>query len=324
MKKILLILVGAVVLFVLSSISYVKFVLPDVGAAPEIVVAKEAINIEHGRYLANSVALCMDCHGVRDWSLYSGPPIEGTLGRGGEVFNQQMGFPGIYYSKNITPFGLKDWTDGEIFRAITSGVSKDGSALFSVMPHPNYGKADVDDIYDIIAYLRSLEPIEYLPPASVSDFPMNFIINTVPKEPQFSEVPDVSDKIAYGRYLTNLASCSDCHTQFDKGVYDMDMYLAGGHEFVMPSGIVRPANLTPDDETGLGKWTEETFVMRFKMYQDSSYVNPKINEGDFMTMMPWLMYSTMKEEDLKAIYAYLQSLDPISNRVEKFTLNEVN
>ena len=324
MKKILLILVGAITLFVLSSLSYVKFILPDVGDAPVITAPDEAGNIERGRYLANSVALCMDCHSVRDWSLFSGPPIPGTEGKGGEVFNRAMGLPGVYYSRNLTQYALSDWTDGEIFRAITSGVSKDGSALFPIMPHPNYARVDKNDILDIIAYIRTLKPIEYDPPASESDFPMNFIINTIPQEPKFNKIPDISDQIAYGKYMLTMASCNDCHTPFVDGEYDMSRFLSGGRELPLPWATLRSANLTPDVETGLGGWTEKGFVTRFKMYQDSAYVIPQIEEGDFMTVMPWLMYSTMEEHDLKAIFAYLQSLDPISNRVEKFTLNEVN
>lgn len=296
--------------------------LPNVGDAPDIEVSKAPNNVERGRYLANSVAVCMDCHSVRDWSLFTGPPSPGTLGRGGEEFNQKMGLPGIYYSKNLTPYGLEDWTDGEIFRAVTTGVSKDGSALFPIMPHPNYARVSKDDIYDIIAYLRTLDPIEYTPPPAESDFPMNFIINTIPQEPMFTPIPDDSDTVAKGKYLVTMASCADCHTPFDKGEYDMSMFLAGGREFPFPWATLTTANLTPDEETGLGNWTEKVFVQRFKQYQDSSYVIPKVKPGDFMTIMPWIMYSTMEEEDLKAIFAYLQSLDPISHEVETFKLLE--
>lgn len=322
MKKILLILVGVIALFVLSSLSYLKFMLPNVGEAPLLDVAREPINVERGRYLANSVAVCMDCHSLRDWSLFTGPPKPGTRGRGGEEFNQEMGFLGTYYSKNLTPYGLKDWTDGEIFRAITTGVGKDGNALFPIMPHPNYGKSDKKDIYDIIAYLRSLDPIEYTPPPSVSDVPMNFIINTIPKAANFTSIPDKADKVAYGKYLTTLASCGDCHTPFESGEYDMSHFLAGGRKFLLPGATLTTSNLTPDKETGLGNWTEEVFVQRFKQYRDSSYVVPKVKEGDFITIMPWLMYATMEEDDLKAIFNYLQSLEPISNKVEPFKLLE--
>jgi len=89
----------------------------------------------------------------------------------------------------------------------------------------------------------------------------------------------------------------------------------------MPWGIVRPANLTPDVKTGIGAWTEEQFVFRFKLYEDSAYVAHKVAEGDFITMMPWMMYSGMEEDDLKAIYAYLQSIPPNENLVTTWTPN---
>ena len=83
---------------------------------------------------------------------------------------------------NLTPYHLGNWTDGEIFRAITTGVSRDGHALFPVMPYTSYAKMDPADIKDIIAYLRTLKPIHNAIPAAESDFPMNFIINTMPAQ----------------------------------------------------------------------------------------------------------------------------------------------
>lgn len=82
--------------------------------------------IARGKYLANHVAVCMDCHSTRKWNKYSGPMDENAQGAGGEIFDQNMGFPGKFISPNITPYALREWTDGEIFRAITSGVNKDG------------------------------------------------------------------------------------------------------------------------------------------------------------------------------------------------------
>jgi hypothetical protein len=61
-------------------------------------------------------------------------------------------------------------------------VSKDGSALFPVMPHAAYGRMDKEDVLSIIAYLRTLPAIAHEVPASVPDFPMNIIINTIPKK----------------------------------------------------------------------------------------------------------------------------------------------
>jgi hypothetical protein len=100
----------------------------------------------------------------------------------------------------------------------------------------------------------------------------------------------------------------------------MDKYMAGGFEFPIPTGgIVRSANITPDRETGIGAWTEEQFLSRFRTYSDSSYAPAAVEQGAFNTMMPWGYYSKMKEEDLKAIFTYLKSLTPVKNEVTKFS-----
>jgi hypothetical protein len=261
----------------------------------------------------------VDCHSTRDWSKFSGPITPGTLGRGGERFDQGLGFPGIYYSKNITPAGIARYTDGELFRVITTGVNKDGRAIFPVMPYKNYGKMDEEDIYSLIAYIRSLEPIENPVADSESDFPMSIIINTLPSKAANEKKPDPVDKVAYGKYMVNAAACRECHTQVDKGQIIPELAFSGGREFAFPDGsIVRSANITPDPQTGIGKWTEEAFVQRFKIYADSAYTIPNTNPGEFNTIMPWTMYCNMKTEDLSAIYAYLKTVAPISNQVIKF------
>lgn len=313
-------LILVLIIGIVGLLSYVSFVLPDVGDPENITVELTPKRIERGKYLANSVNACMDCHSKRDWTKLGGPLVEGTLGQGGQEFNQEFGLPGKFYSKNITPFALKDWTDGEILRAISTGVNKDGKALFPLMPHPNYGKSDREDLYSIIAYIRTLEPIENLVPESEPDFPMNFIINTIPQKAQFSKIPDQSNPVAYGAYIFNSADCIACHTQKDKGNPVPGMELAGGYEFNMPGGgVVRSANITPDMETGIGGWTEEFFVNRFKTYADSTYKPADVKPGEFNTVMPWLLFGTMKQEDLKAIYAYLRTMKPVKNTVVKFS-----
>jgi hypothetical protein len=77
--------------------------------------------------------------------------------------------------------------------------------------------------------------------------------------------------------------------------------------------------LTPH-ANGLGSWTEEMFVQRFKMYGEN-YVPEKLGPNDFQTIMPWMMYAGMNEDDLKAIFAYLKSLPPTDNKIEKFIPN---
>lgn len=315
--KVLVYLLLAVVILIGGLLTYVKTMLPNVGPAPELKVAMTPENIERGKYLANHVNVCMDCHSTRDWSTFAGPLVKGTEGKGGEIFDENLGFPGRFVAPNITPAGIKDWTDGEIFRAVTCGVNKQGKALFPIMPHPNFGKMDENDIHAIIAYIRSLKPIENKTEASVANFPMNFIINTIPAKAAFTKMPAPSDEVAYGKYLVNAASCNDCHTKQEKGKFVGEPF-AGGFEFKFPDGsIVTSMNITPDP-TGIGTWDKATFVSRFKMYTDSGYVPQKVKAGEFNTVMPWTMYAGMSTQDLEAIYAYLKTLKPAQNTVERF------
>ncbi|MCR9016325.1 cytochrome c [Aquiflexum gelatinilyticum] len=322
MKKILKIaayLVTALVLAIIGAVAYVSFALPNVGPADaDYKVEITSEKIEHGKYLANHVMVCIDCHSKRDFSLFSAPPVPGTEATGGERFDATMGFPGVFISPNITPFGIGEWTDGELFRLITTGVKRDGSPIFPIMPYHSYGKMDVSDIEAVIAYIRSMDPVETNHPKSEPDFPFSLIMRTMPVKASFTKKPDPSDQVAYGGYLVTSSACADCHTKFEDGAYT-GVPLAGGREFAFPDGILSTSNLTPH-ASGLGNWTEEMFVQRFKMYGDN-FVPEKLKPGDFQSIMPWVMYAGMKEEDLKAIFAYLQSLPPVDNQIEKFKPN---
>lgn len=315
----LLYLAGILLLLIISLVGYVTMALPNVGPAPDLTVEITDERIERGKYLANHVMLCMDCHAVRDFSLYAGPPTPGTLGGGGDVFDQNMGFPGRFVSRNLTPTSLNDWTDGEIFRAITSGVSRDGTALFPVMPYPHYSQLDEQDIHAVIAYLRTLEPVENELESSKADFPVNIIINTMPVKSDLKKRPAKEDVINYGKYMITAAACTDCHTRMEGGKYVGAPY-AGGNEFLFPDGsVVRASNITPHETTGIGSWTKEMFVARFKMYADSTYLPRKILPGELQTLMPWQMYGGMSEEDLGAIYEYLRTVPAVENIVVRFT-----
>lgn len=319
--KILLWIVGLVVLGVIALLAYVSFALPNVGDPPDMTIEINPERVKRGDYLANSVAVCMDCHSERDWTVFAAPPKPGTKGAGGDIFDQNMGFPGRFVSSNITPGRLKDWTDGEIFRAITTGVSKDGSAIFPVMPYHKYGQLDEEDIKSIIAYLRTIEPSSKQIEDSDPDFPMNFIINTIPREAKLQPMPTDKKSLEYGKYVITAAACYDCHTKMEKGQFIGKDY-AGGNSFILPTGdTCRAPNLTPH-ATGIGGWSEDMFVQRFKLYTDSNYVQQKVKKGDYQTIMPWLMYARMKDEDLKAIYRYLMSIEPVENDVMPFTASK--
>lgn len=300
-------------------LTYVKTALPNVGPAPEIKMVSSPEVIARGKYLANHVMVCMDCHSTRDWSKFSGPIKGDKLGCGGELFDQKFGFPGSYVSKNITPFNLGKWTDGEIFKTITTGVTKDNKALFPVMPYKYYAQLDEEDIKAVIAYIRTLAPIEQTNPESVPDFPLNFIINTIPDKANLQKRPDPSNVIAYGKYMTTACACRECHTKQEKGQVVGEEF-AGGFEFDLSNGkkVVSP-NITPH-ATGIGAWSKEAFVKRFKAYSDSGYVIPTVDmdKGEFQTVMPWTMYTGMTTQDLEAIYEYLKTQKPVENVVVRF------
>ncbi|SIO15802.1 c-type cytochrome [Algoriphagus halophilus] len=323
--KIIGYLFGAIIILVIGAIAYLQVAFPSVAEPAELNVEYSQARIERGAYLANHVTVCMDCHSTRDFSLFSGPPVDGTLGKGGDKFDHSMGFPGVFYAKNITPTGISDYTDGELYRVITTGVTNDDRPMFPLMPYLYYGKMDPEDIYSIIAYIRSLDPIDYEVPDSEADFPVNLIMRTIPTEASPEKIPDPSDQVAYGAYLTNAAGCIECHTPVTpQGQIIPEMAFSGGREFGNPDGsVLRSSNITPDP-SGLESWDEIRFVRQFKQYQDSGYVIPKVQPGEFNSLMPWTMYSGMKDEDLKAIYAYLKTVKPISNQVVKFTPAEAS
>lgn len=313
------ILIAVILVALVGAVTYISYFLPNLSVDEKIVIEVTSERVKRGKYLANHVNLCMDCHSTRDFSILTGPPVAGTAGAGGERFDQSMGFPGTFISRNITPHSLSNWSDGEIYRAITSGISKDGSVIFPVMPWNAYSKMATEDIYSIIAYLRQLTPIEKGNSPSKADFPVSLIMNTFPLPASPQPIPDKADRIAYGKYITNAASCVECHTKMDnQGNSIAGMEFAGGQGFKMPgNGMVYSANLTPAT-TGLKGYTEDSFVAKFKMYVDSAYVAPTVNKNEYQTLMPWMMYAGMEEGDLRAIYAYLSSLKPIENEVVKF------
>jgi mono/diheme cytochrome c family protein len=242
----------------------------------------------------------------------------GTEGQGGEHFGREIGLPGDVYARNITPAALGDWTDGEILRAMTSGVSRDGTALFPLMPYPNYRHLCDRDAAALVSYVRALEPIEHEVPERELDFPLNLIVRTIPAAAEPWSCPTPSDGVRYGEYLTTLASCGDCHTPRKGNEPDPSKAFAGGLEFPLPKGgVARSANLTAH-ATGLGSWSKEAFVQRFRVMAQPGAAT-QVAPGGFNTPMPWTLFGGMTEQDLGAIYDYLRTLPPVENRVEKFT-----
>jgi mono/diheme cytochrome c family protein len=297
---------------------------PKMAPASAIRVEVSPERIERGRYLARHVMDCFDCHSERDFTRFGGPVVKGAEGKGMGVM-PLAGLPGTVVVPNLTPdpdSGLGRWTDGEIIRAIREGVDKDGQTLFPLMPYPGYREMSDEDVQAIVAYLRTLPPIKTAWPKTKIDFPVNLLIKGAPQPGGSVPPPNRADKVAYGRYLVTVANCEECHTQFVKGELARDQLLAGGRLFAFPAGTVYSANLTPDPDTGLGKWTEEYFIHKFRSYTPYAEGESPLVGKESFTLMPWLAFSQMNDEDLSAIYAYLRTVKPISNAVEKHQILE--
>ena len=152
---------------------------------------------------------------------------------------------------------------------------------------------------------------------------------------------EIEDQIEKGRYLILAGGCHDCHTpkiMTAQGPVDDSTKWLAGHlagtplppidekalqpgnwvllspdltAFVGPWGISYPANLTSDSATGVGAWGEETFIKTLR-------TGKHLGQDDgrpILPPMPWYNLARMKDEDLRAIYAYLKSTAPVSNRV---------
>ena len=145
-------------------------------------------------------------------------------------------------------------------------------------------------------------------------------------------------KLERGRYLVTIGGCNDCHTPFKMGERgpepDMTRMLSGHPEgfvitqapqvsdpqwpwagtatntaFAGPWGVSFAFNLTPDENTGIGIWTEEIFVRAMRTGQHWGQSRP------ILPPMPWQSVAAMTDEDLSSVFAYLQSIPPIPNRV---------
>lgn len=149
-----------------------------------------------------------------------------------------------------------------------------------------------------------------------------------------------AEQIAHGKYLVNLGGCNDCHSpkvmtsmgpmpdttrllsgqpadeplgEIDPAMYKKDQWtLVDAKNFtswVGPWGVSFTANLTPDDETGLGTWTPEIFMKALRTGKHMGVGRP------LLPPMPWMSIGQLKDEDLKSIFAYLHSLPAIHNKV---------
>lgn len=286
--------------------------------------------IERGRYLAWHVALCIECHSQRDFTQWSAPPIRGTIGAGGEHFHHGLGFPGDVWVSNITPdrnAGVGAWTDSQLVRAIREGGTPAGEALAPIMPFYYFHDMTDEDARSVVSYLRTLPAIASGPRRERRlDLILALLVRSAPRpagiDGRVAELPH-DDIIARGRYLSTLASCVWCHSPQRFGRVIRGREYAGGMVFRLPNGLtVTSPNLTPD-ATGLGRVSEETFLAYFHVRRppDGQHdVAPSAPGTPLLahnTVMPWVLFSGMTDDDLRAIYRFLRTVPPIANVVAR-------
>ncbi|HEX7153803.1 MAG TPA: cytochrome C [Thermoanaerobaculia bacterium] len=278
--------------------------------------------LARGKYLVHHVSDCLGCHSDHTlaWAL---PVKPGTEGKGGFTFGPEFGFPGTVSAQNITSdpeTGLGKWTDGEILRAMREGIDRNGEALFPMMPYAHLRSMSDEDAKSIVVYLRTLEPIRNQTPPKKIDFPVNYLVKFVPK-PIDAPVtaPPAHDTVAYGKYLTTIGGCIECHTPHnEKNELVTDKLFGGGWEMKGPWGRNYTANLTPHPKTFIGRATRDEFIGRFRAFANMDATNAPTPPPGRNTIMPWLAYAGMSDQDLGAIYDYLKTVPAVDNEVKTF------
>ena len=269
---------------------------------PKIKASKDSAVIARGKHLVQGPAHCADCHSsIRQLDSRPAPGNEPPL-TGGIKFE----FPlGKFYSANITPdkeTGIGNATDGEIARVLRYGVKRNGEAVLPFMPFQNLSD---EDLTAIVSYLRTLKPVQNKVPehtySVIGRAVKAFLLKPEGPSGQIAASVIKDTSAAYGKYLVmTVANCNGCHTRRDETGKLAGAQLAGGAVFEEPgkTTLVSP-NLTPHPTGKLWGWKQEDFIKRFRMGRAIKHSH-----------MPWESYQNMNDDELKAIYNYLQTIQP--------------
>lgn len=320
MKRILKILgyvVGSLILLIACGAAYVSIKgVPTYKAdypshLTTLKVPLDSVSIERGAKIAT--LLCNECHKGQDGKLT------------GNILPDLPKEFGTVASYNIThdaDHGIGNWTDGELYYFLRTGIRKDGSWAPPFMPKfPLMADADV---YAVIAWLRSADPAlaadqrEY--PLNQYNFLVKFLSNVAFAPPPLPAapitIPDTTDRVAFGRYVADkLCVCYACHSaDFKKLDYlvpeNTAGFYGGGNPMLNKEGeIVPSANITMDKETGIGNWTQQQFYDAVK-YGKSPKGGP--------LHYPMFPHTTLSDTEVNAIWAYLQTVPPLKNAVARY------
>jgi cytochrome c553 len=215
---------------------------------------------------------------------------------------------GTARASNLTPdpeTGLGSWSEAEIVRAIRNGQSRDGRLLAPVMPYEWFHEMSDDDAFAVARYLKSLPPAQHQVTQSPSvAFKLGKLLFLRPKPAEAMSAP-AGGTAEYGGYLAqHVGLCAECHTPRGGLLQKPDKSrLFTGMPHPPASFPEKPPNITSDPSAGIGKWSEADFVktMRTGVTPSGDELNP---------FMPWPKLARMTDDDLRALYRYLQSIPP--------------
>lgn len=261
--------------------------------------------VARGEYIVRNVAVCGHCHAADP------KDSDGPLSGGLAFRNWRLG---TIRAANLTPdsaTGIGAWSEAELVRAIRTGEDRAGDLLAPVMPYEWFHEMSDRDALAVARYLKVQPAVR-----NEIDNDPNLIFKAAkflmlkPVDERAPPAPARQANAEYGRYLANhVALCADCHTPRGglQNKHKMDRLFSGNAE--PPAGFpAKPANLTPDVETGIGRWSEAGFIRTLR-----TGVNPR---GDSLhAFMPWRQFRRMTDEDLQAIYRYLRTVQPIRNTI---------
>ena len=281
---------------------------------PNITASKDSSIIARGAYLAYGPAHCAHCHMPLD-KIDQVEKGEKIPLMGGFTFNIP---PGKFPSPNITPdpeTGIGNLSDGQLARALRHSVRGDGRPMFPVMP---FQELSDEDLTAIVSFLRAQPAVKN----EVEDKAYSFLgkalstfgmLDPIGPKSTPPKTVAIAPTVEYGAYLANsVANCNGCHTERDlkTGAFIGEPFAGGfyfepddfskGYSFVSP-------NITPDRQTSvIGQMDEAAFISRFR--------SGRVHAG---SPMPWGAYSKMTDLELKALYAYLQTVSPVQKSYEK-------
>ncbi len=241
---------------------------------------------------------CASCHRAPEATEEDGPPLLS----GGQAFTTTFG---TFYAPNISPGpeGVGEWSDRDLVSALARGVSADGAHLYPALPYTSYENAELQDLLDIAAHLKTLPASDAVSRAHDLSFPFGIRRGLGAWKLLYAgrgwvlERP-ADDEIARGRYLAEaLFHCGQCHTpRTALGGMDRDRWLQGAPN---PNGKGRIPGIAP----GQLDWSDADLVAFLTTGLTPDYDSAG---GHMVAVIDHV--ATLPDADVEALVAYLRAI----------------